>query len=133
MWTLYLCGELCTVYVQGIPFLTPISSDFKFRTAEPLMSKRKANTVDMIQGVGRVIKLYSSRGPNVVQVAADNGFECLRDHIRPTMLNVVAADEHVSEIDRSIRVIKERARCRIHSLPYTYIRKIWLQDWSYLR
>ena len=35
------------------------------------------------------------------------------------MLNVVAADKHVSEIERSIQVIKERARCRVHSLPYT--------------
>ena len=90
------------MYVHGMPFLTTVSSVFNFRTVEPLMSKRRANFEDMLQGVQRVLNLYHSRGLKVAQIAADNEFECLRDHIRPIMLNVVAADEHVSEIERSI-------------------------------
>ena len=106
------------MYVQGIPFLTTISSNFNFRTVQPLMNKKKANIDDMVQGVERVIRLYNSQGLKIVQVAANNEFDCLREYIRPVMLNMVATDEHVSEVERSIRVIKERARCRFHSLPY---------------
>ena len=87
------------------------------------MNKRKANLDDMAQGVRIVMGLYHSRCLNVIQKAADNEFKCIRDHIRPNILNVVAADEHVSEIERSIRVIKEGVRCRVHSLPYIYYPK----------
>ena len=111
------------MYVHGMPFLTTISSDFKFQTVEPLMNKQKANQDDMVQGINRVIDLYHGRGLKVVQIATDNEFESIRDHIRPIILNVVTADEHVSEIERSIRVIKERVRCQIHSLPYVHYPK----------
>jgi hypothetical protein len=49
----------------------------------------------------------------------DNEFEKVRDHILDATLNTPAASEHVGEIERKIRVIKERSRGIICTLPYT--------------
>ena len=39
------------------------------------------------------------------------------------ILNTTPADHHVNEEERSIRVIKERTRCQVHTLPYSYYPK----------
>ena len=108
------------MYVQGVPILTTISGDYNFRTVDPLMNKRKANKEDMVAGLTKVLKIYRSNGFNVIQVSADNEFECVREAISPTFLNITATNEHMSEVERSIRTIKERTRCQLRNLPYKY-------------
>ena len=97
-----------------------ISGDYNFRTVDLLMNKRKANKGDMVAGLTKVLKIYRSNGFNVIQVSADNEFECVREAISPTFLNITATNEHVSEVERSIRTIKERARYQLSNLPYKY-------------
>ena len=108
------------MFIQGIQFLTTISHEFKFRTAEPLpyTYKKGAKKVDIWRGIQKVIKLYESRGLVVDQVHGDNEFECIREDLRPTLLNISAADEHVSMVERSIRTIKDRTRSVVQFLPY---------------
>ena len=48
----------------------------------------------------------------------DYEFECLKTLMPNVTLNTMAASEHVGEIKQKIRVIKERARCTVNSLPY---------------
>ena len=72
----------------------------------------------MLDGLNKVINLYKSRGLQVETIHGDNEFECLREELRPITLNIAAADEHVSMIERSIRTIKERTRSQIQFLPY---------------
>ena len=57
-------------------------------------------------------------------VHADNEFECARAALLPIGLNVVPADSHVGEIERSIRTIKERLRSCAHGLPFTRLPKM---------
>ena len=111
------------MYVQGVPFLTTISKEYNFRTVEPLMHKHKANKNDMVTAIQRIIKMYHVRGLTITQITSDNDFNCIRDNIRPIFLNVVAADEHVSPVERSIRTIKDRTRCHVHNLPYSHYPK----------
>ena len=40
--------------------------------------------------------------------------------------NFATANEHVPEIERQIRVLKERARACCHSLPFTYLPRLIL-------
>ena len=42
-------------------------------------------------------------------------------HLLGMQLNTTAANEHVPTIERQIHVIKERARCIRHMLPFKYI------------
>ena len=54
------------------------------------------------------------------QLNADNEFECIRDDILPVNLNVVAAGEHIGDIERANRSLKEGTRCEIHRCPYRW-------------
>ena len=108
------------MFVQGIQFLTTISHELKFRTAEAQYAHKKgARKEDMLSGLNKVINLYQSRGLEVETIHADNEFKCVREELRPIILDVTAADQHVSMIERSIRTIKDRTRSQIQFLPYT--------------
>jgi hypothetical protein len=51
-------------------------------------------------------------------------FEKLKDLLPNIALNTTATQEHVGEIKRKIRVIKERARGMISTLPYKMLPKL---------
>jgi hypothetical protein len=82
----------------------------------------------MTKHVDSAIKLYQSRGLTVTDVHADLEFECLRQHLLPINLNVVAADSHVGEVERSIRTIKERNRSTVHGLPFKGLPKLMVKE-----
>ena len=52
------------------------------------------------------------------QINGDGEFECVRDDVHPINLNVVAAGEHVPDIERGNRSLKDGTRCEIHRCPY---------------
>jgi hypothetical protein len=63
----------------------------------------------------------------VVQVAMmDIEFEKLRDMLPNVMLHTTAAREHVGKIEQKIRVIKERGRGTINTLPYETMPKLMI-------
>ena len=109
------------MFVQGVQFLTTILTKFNYRTVEalPYVNKKGAKKEDILAGINKVINLHQSRGLIVQQVNSDNEFECIREDIRLILLNITAADEYVSPVERSIRSIKDRTRCQVQSLPYT--------------
>jgi hypothetical protein len=72
------------------------------------------------------INLYQARGLTVCDVHADNEFACIRDDIRPIAMNIVPADSHVGDIERSIRTIKERLRACVHGLPFKRLPKLMI-------
>ena len=108
------------MFVQGVQFLTTISTKFNYRTVEalPFAHKKGAEKEDIISGINKVITLYQPCGLTVQQINGDNEFECIREDVRPILLNITAADEHVSPVKRSIRSIKDRTRYQIQYLPY---------------
>ena len=57
--------------------------------------------------------MYHARGIHANQINTDNEFECIRNDILPINLNVVAAEEHVGDVERSIRTLKEGTRYNI--------------------
>ena len=54
----------------------------------------------------------------------DIEFEKLKELLPKVALNTTAAREHVGEIEQKIRVIKERARGTINTLPYKKLPKL---------
>ena len=106
------------VFIQGITMLHTISgTSYQFRTIEPLF-KSKPNKGDILSCIEKVLRLYSSRGIMVTQINCDNEFNCIRDNIAPIVLNSVAADEHVGDIERANRTLKEVTRSHLHRLPF---------------
>ena len=55
---------------------------------------------------------YSTRGFHVKTILVDLQFKAIKDRNNLSVItNVCSRDEHIPEIERFIRVIKERARC----------------------
>jgi hypothetical protein len=54
----------------------------------------------------------------------DMEFEKLKDKLPNVTINTTAAREHVGEIPRKIRVVKERARSTMSILPYKLLPKL---------
>jgi hypothetical protein len=102
-----LCLDVC--HVDGLCFLASISRHLHFATAE-FVPSLEHDTI--VASICRLHDLYSNRGFVIEWLLTDRAFE----HIRPVTdslnirLNVTAANEHVPEIERFIRVIKERVR-----------------------
>ena len=102
-------------FVQGRTHQHTISRRIKFRTVERIKNQTKA---ELLRSLRKVITLYTNRGFTIQQIMADNQYECLRDDLLPIMLTVVGAGEHVGDIERSIRTIKEGARTTTQGLPF---------------
>ena len=66
-----------------------------------------------------MVQKYNRRGLKITDYHGDNDFDLEE---LPELLgadeHICASDEHIGGIERSIRVIKERARCMCHSVPY---------------
>ena len=63
--------------------------------------------------------MYDSRGIHIHNLNTDNEFECIKDDILPVQLNVVTGENHVGDVERFIRTVKEGTRCDIQRLSYT--------------
>jgi hypothetical protein len=117
--SLYRAVTLCVdiMYVNKLPFLVTISRKIKFATIE-LLTNRQAETIG--KSVTDVMRLYGSRGFLVNMTHADGEFEVLRGKLAlsGSGLNVCSNDEHVPEIERFIRTVKDRARCMYNSVPF---------------
>ena len=53
-----------------------------------------------------------------------NEFACIKEDIQPTRLNKVAAGEHIGDVERSGRTVKECTRCHVHRNPYKRYPKV---------
>jgi hypothetical protein len=111
-------------WVNGSPFFHTILEWIKFRTVTPI-NKRSART--LLMETRAIVGMYEGRGFNVTRLEADQEFKCITNGILPTILNVANADEHVHEVERSIRTIKERTRCMVQGLPFRRMPKIMLR------
>jgi hypothetical protein len=117
-----LCADF--FYVQRIPFFHTISRNIGYRTAT-LVPDRHHDTI--LLSLQPVLQTYSTRGFTVTNLHGDHEFECVRADLPSLHLDVVPADSHVGEVERSIRTIKERLRSCVHGLPFTRLPKLFIQ------
>jgi hypothetical protein len=107
----YRAVTLCTdlMYVNGIPMLVSISRDIRFSTVEALANRNKGTLVKAIKNIAAI---YRRAGFKVVAALMDGEFESLRGELADIEigLNTTARDEHVGDIERFIRTLKERMR-----------------------
>jgi hypothetical protein len=108
------------MFVNGMPFVTSISRNVKFTTIEYVTSRSKKN---LVKSLLKIISLYKSRGFAPSTALMDREFECLRLELLTHVvnLNTTAASKHVPDIERQIRLIKERTRALRSTLPFKNI------------
>jgi hypothetical protein len=75
--------------------------------------------------------MYARGGFTVGTILMDNEFEKVRALVPGLHINTTAAKEHVPEIERRIRLIKERGRGILNTLPYKKMPQIILIELIY--
>ena len=116
-----LCADF--FYVQGLVFFHTVSRHLEFRTVRSVADRGKPV---ILKELLHAALLYQHRGFDVRDVHGDHEFECVRDELRPIELNIVPADCHVGEVERSIRTIKERLRTCVHGLLFACLPKLFI-------
>jgi hypothetical protein len=115
-----LSGDI--FFLQGYPFFSTLSRNIKFNTVE-LLDNMENNT--LVQACTKVFNIYTRRGFCINTMLMDMQFESLKHILMRygVVLNCSSAKEHVGEIERFIRVIKERIRALRSRMPYKAIPK----------
>ena len=122
--------ELCVdlMYVQGVCFLVTVSKHLKLITVEYLNDRSK---MSLAQGLDSAFTVCNNEGYAITDAHADMEFECLRKELdnddNNIKLHCVARKQHVPEIERCIKTIKERVRCLWHSLPYATMPRLMVK------
>jgi Reverse transcriptase (RNA-dependent DNA polymerase) len=105
------------MFINKVPLLVTISHNLKFGTVAHLKNKSKGQ---ILEGIRQTKNLYNSRGFTIVECRGDYEFEATRDGLAEMqiMLNATSRDEHVPEIERYNRTIKDRVRSAYNMLPF---------------
>ena len=113
-----LCGDI--MFVNKTAFFVTISRHIHFGTVE-MIANRRADTV--LNSIKSVLHIYKQRGFNVSHLLMDGEFEPLRGALAGLgiQLNMVTNQEHVPEVERYIRTLKERVRCIYNTLPFEHM------------
>jgi hypothetical protein len=120
-----LCIDV--MHVNGNPFLTTISRNIMYRTAQFLKSQ---TTETYKESLNAIIRLYNKGGFRVSTIHADNAFRPLIQDLQDDFdidMKFSNPNEHVPEAERNNRTIKERVRATFHRLPYKQLPKIMIK------
>jgi len=111
------------IKVNGLMFLTTISKNLFYRTAQYIESKSIGYYK---QALKEIITIYNKAGFRITKIRGDNEFQPLKDIMFDEFginMNFANPQEHVPEAERNNRVIQERGRANFHRLPYKQITK----------
>ena len=113
-----LCVDI--MYVNRVAMLVSISRNIKFGTIEAIPNRKSATIVNGVMGIRQI---YRRNGFNVVAALMDGEFGHLRGELADMgiALNETSWDEHVGEIERYIRTVKERMRAVYNTMPFSKI------------
>ena len=82
----------------------------------------------MVRAIGIIKRIYENRGFEIAEMKADLEFSCVTNEILPTVLDLVAADDHVGEVERSNQTVKADLRTLTQSLPFTRWPKLLVEE-----
>jgi hypothetical protein len=116
------------MYVNQVPFLVSISRSIKFCLAELFLNQQVAT---ILTGIKLINSLYKKRGFTLTTLLMDGEFEPLRGDLADMgiTLNTASCDEHVLEIERHIRTLKERIRCVYNTLSFKRVPARMVAKW----
>ena len=108
------------MYVNKIPMLISISRNIKFGTIEAIPNHK---TATVLKGVTAILKLYRGKGFTIEMALMDGEFRHLRGELAGmgVTLNETSCDEHVGDIERYLRTVKERMRAIYSTLPFNKV------------
>ena len=105
-------------HINGLAFFVMASSKTKLVTTEEICSENMKMTLACLKSV---VRLHNKRNPHVATIAGDDKFDPLKNILKEKCnmeCNPTAADEHVAEVERMIRVVKERIQALCSRMPW---------------
>ena len=110
-------------YVNKIPFLHTKCSIFGYLTAHGGVGRGLTSIKNIMD---KVINLYEARGFHIADIHGDNEFDVpsLHDYLAPIIIHIYGRGEHVANIERSNRTVKQKCRTICHALPYRRYTKL---------
>ena len=110
-----LCVDI--MYVNRVAMLVSISRNIKFGTIEAIPNNKLGVILKSMQAI---IQIYRGNGFVIEVALMDGEFTHLRGELASigVALNDTSRDEHVGDMERFIRTIKERMRAIYNMLPF---------------
>ena len=109
------------MFINKVSFLITTSRNLKFGTVEAI-SNRQVTTI--VAKLKSVCQIYHHRGFRITVILGDPEFEPIRAAF--PQLNCCAADEHVPDVERYIRTVKDRVRSTYRMLPFKRVPRLIL-------
>ena len=108
-------------FINKIPFLLTTSRNLHFGTVEAIPN-RQVTTV--LQAIKRMLSTYHARGFRVRTIPADPEFQPLDGMIPGVTFNFCAQGEHVPDIERYVRTVKDWVRSGYNNLPFSRLPRL---------
>ena len=111
------------MFVNGIPFVFTFSRNIRLITCKHVPT---CNSGQLAKYLMEIIKLCARGGFVTRLVIMDMEFEKVKYKVVLMKVNNTSAQEHVSEIESQIRLMKERTRCSTSDMldfSIKYLRK----------
>ena len=110
-----LCFDI--MFVNKIAFFVTVSRNIRFGTTERILTRHAEVAAKALLNV---LLFYRQRGFRVKECYGDGEFEALRGDLAEAgaQLNITAENEHVPEVERYIRTLKERTRATYNTVPF---------------
>ena len=109
------------MFVNSVAFFLTTSRMLKFGTVESLENRQVTTIVRKIKTIER---LYHQLGFRIESMLANPEFEPLR--LELLYLNCCTANEHVPDIERYVRTVKDRVRSTYQMLPFKQVPRVML-------
>ncbi len=116
------------MFVNGVPFLVSVARDLNLVTAKFTPSRMAKQ---LAAGITWMMDLYARGGFQVGAVLMDNKFEKLKNLAPILTINTTAEKEHVPEVECKIRLIKERGKGILNTLPFKRMPRLMLIELIY--
>ena len=122
---LILCADV--MHVNGVPMLVTKTRNLHFGTIDTLLD---TTTKSVRRSIQKTLNIYNGAGFRVVAALMDGAFEPLRPFLTSegVTLNTTSRDEHVGDIERYIRTIKERMRSTYNMLPFNKLPRVMVME-----
>jgi hypothetical protein len=109
-------------FINKYVFLMTVSKNVRFTTTSHCSTRKERHYWNFLK---EVLLIYYRRGLRVTLVRGDLEFKPLEELVKqiPSVpeLDIAAKEEHVGDVERSIRYLKEKFRQLRHTLPFRQI------------
>ena len=105
------------MFVNELAFFVTRSTKLKLITVEGVPTR---TALELSKSLNKIVNVYAREGFTVKVALMDTEFDKIKDKMKTVTINAAAPREHVPEIERAIREIKNRCRAILSTLPYDY-------------